>query len=432
MNDRLAIIVDGRIMGEIRKDKRARLTLAYDTDWRQTPDAYPLSLSMPLVVAEHEHAKIEPWLWGLLPDNEAILARWGQRFQVSPRSPFALLAHVGEDCAGAIQIVQPERADALRAQSAGQVEWLDDKDIAERIRLLRKDQAAWRIARDAGQFSLAGAQPKTALHFENERWGVPSGRAPTTHILKPPIEAFDGHVENEHVCLALARSLGLPAATSQVRVFDGEVVIVVERYDRVRIDGTIRRLHQEDMCQTLGVPPTRKYENEGGPGAQPIIELLRTYSSRPVDDVWTFVQALAFNWLIGGTDAHAKNYSVLIGGGGRTRLAPLYDVASTLPYDFDLKKLRLAMKIGGTYLLHDITLRHWSKLASSVRLDEEEIRKKCLDLVERFPDALADEIRTAHATGLDNAVLRRLADALVARASQCRQALTAAPTTEAD
>ncbi|MFN7193578.1 MAG: HipA domain-containing protein, partial [Rhodospirillales bacterium] len=301
MTDHLAIIVDGRIMGDLRKDKRARLTLAYDADWRQAQDAYPLSLSMPLVVVEHEHAKIEPWLWGLLPDNEAILARWGQRFQVSPRNPFALLAHVGEDCAGAIQIVQPERADALRTQPAGQVEWLDDKDIAERIRLLRKDQAAWRIARDAGQFSLAGAQPKTAFLFENGRWGVPSGRAPTTHIVKPPIEAFDGHAENEHVCLALARALGLPAAASQVRVFEGEVAIVVERYDRVRMEDSIRRLHQEDMCQALGLPPTGKYENEGGPGVPPIVELLRTYSSRPIDDVWTFIQALALNWLISGT-----------------------------------------------------------------------------------------------------------------------------------
>ncbi len=432
MTDHLAIIVDGRIMGDIRKDKRARLTLAYDADWRQTPDAYPLSLSMPLVVAEHEHAKIEPWLWGLLPDNEAILARWGQRFQVSPRNPFALLAHVGEDCAGAIQIVQPERADALRAQPAGQVEWLDDKDIAERIRTLRKDQAAWRIARDAGQFSLAGAQPKTAFLFENGRWGVPSGRAPTTHIVKPPIEAFDGHAENEHVCLALARALGLPAAASQVLAFEGEVAIVVERYDRVRVGDTIRRLHQEDLCQALGLPPTGKYENEGGPGVPPIVELLRTYSSRPIDDVWTFIQALALNWLIGGTDAHAKNYSVLIGAGGRARLAPLYDIASTLPYDFDFKKLRLAMKIGGKYLLDDISLRHWNKLASSTRLDEEQVRTKCLALAERLSDALADVIKTARADGLDNAVLQRLSEVISARAADCRKILMTAPATETE
>ena len=431
MTDHLAIIVDGRIMGDIRKDKRARLTLAYDADWRRTPDAYPLSLSMPLVVAEHEHAKIEPWLWGLLPDNEAILARWGQRFQVSPRNPFALLAHVGEDCAGAIQIVRPARADTLRTQPTGQIDWLDDKDIAERIRILRKDQAAWRIARDEGQFSLAGAQPKTAFVFENGRWGVPSGRVPTTHIVKPPIETFDGHAENEHVCLALARALGLPAAASQVLVFEGEVAIVVERYDRVRVGDTIRRLHQEDMCQALGLPPTGKHENEGGPGVPPIVQLLRTYSSRPIDDVWTFIRALALNWLIGGTDAHAKNYSVLIGAGGRARLAPLYDIASTLPYDFDFRKLRLTMKIGGKYLLDDISLRDWNKLASSVRLDEEQIRTTCLDLAERLPDALAEIIKTAQADGLDNAVLQRLSGALAARAANCRRILLAAPTTEA-
>lgn len=419
-------------MGDIRKDKRSRLTLAYDADWRQAPAAYPLSLSMPLVVAEHEHTKIEPWLWGLLPDNEAILARWGQRFQVSPRNPFALLAHVGEDCAGAIQIVKPERVNDLRTNQAGHVEWLRDEDIAERIRLLRQDQAAWRIAHDTGQFSLAGAQPKTAFLIENGRWGIPSGRAPTTHIVKPPIEAFDGHAENEHVCLALARNLGLPAASSQVRSFDGEVAIVVERYDRVSVDGTIRRLHQEDMCQALGFPPTAKYENERGPGAKPIIDVLRTYSSHPVDDVWTFVEALAFNWMIGGTDAHAKNYSVLIGSGGQVRLAPLYDVASTLLYDFDFKKLRLAMKIGGKYRLDEISLRHWGKLASSLRLDEEEVFARCRDLADRLPDALADVIRAAHRDGLNRRVLKRLADALTGRARQCQKILLPTPNAKAE
>ncbi|MBM3522865.1 MAG: type II toxin-antitoxin system HipA family toxin [Alphaproteobacteria bacterium] len=432
MTDQLAILADGQVMGAIRRDKRSRLTLAYDADWRQAASAYPLSLSMPLVVAEHEHARIEPWLWGLLPDNEAILARWGQRFQVSPRKAFALLAHVGEDCAGAVQIVQPERVDALRTQPAGQVEWLDNNDIAARLRLLREDQAAWRMARDVGQFSLAGAQPKTAFLFDDGRWGVPSGRAPTTHIVKPPTATFDGHAENEHICLALARTLGLPAAASQVRAFEGEVAIIVERYDRVRVAGTIRRLHQEDMCQALGLPPTGKYENEGGPGVQPIVELLRSYSSRPSDDVWTFIRALALNWLIGGTDAHAKNYSVLIGAGGRARLAPLYDVASTLPYDVDLKKLRLAMKIGGRYLLDDISLRHWKKLASSVRLDEEQVRTTCLDLAERLRDALSDVIRTARADGLDHAVLQRLSDALARRAAYCRNLLLGDPATGTD
>lgn len=426
MTSRLVLVVDARVIGEVRKDKRGRLTLAYDDAWRRAPDAFPLSLSMPLVVSEHEHSRIEPWLWGLLPDNDAILARWGQRFQVSPRNPFALLAHVGEDCAGAVQIVPPERVDALRAQQRGTVEWLDDKDIAERIRLLRRDHAAWRIARDAGQFSLAGAQPKTAFLLEKDRWGIPSGRTPTTHIVKPPIDSFDGHAENEHACLALARALGLPAADSHVRLFDGEVAIVVERYDRLRVGDRVHRLHQEDMCQAMARPPTAKYENEGGPGAPPIVDVLRTSSSRPVDDVWTFIEALAFNWLIGGTDAHAKNYSILIAAGGRARLAPLYDVASALPYDFDPRKMRMAMKIGGSHRLHDIALRQWARLATSVRLHEDEVRLHCIDLAVRLPDALADVLRTARADGLDNAVLQRLAEVLNERALQCRKRLQAA------
>lgn len=427
MTDRLVIVADGRIMGEIRRDSRSRLALVYDPAWRRNADAYPLSLSMPLVVDEHGHDAITPWLWGLLPDNEIILDSWGKRFQVSPRNPFALLAHVGEDCAGAIQLVEPARVEALLAQSVGDVEWLDDKGVADRLRRLREDHAAWRMPRDTGQFSLAGAQPKTALLFSGGRWGVPSGSLPTTHILKPPTEGFDGHAENEHVCLALARALGLPAATSQVQRFGSETAIVVERYDRALSGNTIHRLHQEDMCQALGLPPTQKYENQRGPGAKPIVELLRTHSGRPPDDTRTFLQALAFNWLIGGTDAHAKNYAVLIGGGGRARLAPLYDLASALAYEaLDSRKLKLAMRIADKYALEEIGLRQWRRLASALRVDAEWLRLQCLDLAEKLPGALTDVIQAARGEGLRHKVLRRLADALRDRAARCRNILTTA------
>ena len=175
MNEVLIVIADRRIMGEIQRDRRGRLTFVYHGRWRSMDAAYPLSLSMPLVVGEHEHARIEPWLWGLLPDNEAILARWGQRFHVSPRNAFALLGAVGEDCAGAVQLVRPERIDEILEDDSQHAEWLTEGDIAERLSTLRKDHAAWRVARDTGQFSLAGAQPKTALLFDGQRWGVPYG-----------------------------------------------------------------------------------------------------------------------------------------------------------------------------------------------------------------------------------------------------------------
>src|SRR5208282_2743710 len=148
----------------------------------------------------------------------------------------------------------------------GKLAWLSEDEIAERLRALRADHSAWRAATDTGQFSLAGAQPKTALMFQNGRWGVPSGRTPTTHILKPPTGEWDGHAENEHFCLLLARRLGLVVPNSSVLHFGDEVAIVIERYDRVRHEDKWLRVHQEDMCQASGTHPVHKYENEGGPG----------------------------------------------------------------------------------------------------------------------------------------------------------------------
>lgn len=425
MSDTLAVIADRRVMGTVRRDRRGRLTLVYDEGWRSTDGAYPLSLSMPMVVREHRHARIEPWLWGLLPDNDAILARWGQRFHVSPRNVFALLAAVGEDCAGAIQLVWPDRTQAIVEDSHRHVDWLTEGEVADRLRALRRDHAAWRVARDNGQFSLAGAQPKTALLFDGQRWGVPYGATPTTHILKPPIEAFDGHAENEHLCLSLARALGLPVAHSAVLRFEDQAAIAVQRYDRVRANGGIRRLHQEDLCQALGLPPTKKYQNEGGPSCADMIEAIRTHSGEPSDDVWTFVRALALNWIIGGTDAHAKNLSMLIGTGGRARLAPLYDVASMLPYDAHTRKLKMATKIGGQYLLEGIGIRQWTKFASETRLPPVDVLDVVRTTAGALPDALQATVEEARADGLDHPIVGRLSDILSARAYRCARVLEA-------
>lgn len=424
MSDELMALLAGRAIGRVRRDARGRLTFIYDDDWRASPGAYPLSLSMPLAAGEHGHKLIDAFLWGLLPDNQMVLDRWARRFQVSARNAFALIGHVGEDCAGAVQFVRPGRLDALLREGPGEIEWLDEADVAERLRLLRADHAAWRSPRDTGQFSLAGAQPKTALICENGRWGIPAGRTPTTHILKPPTGEFDGHAENEHICMSLARTMGLSAARSQVQRFEDEVAIVVERYDRRRTGAGILRVHQEDVCQALALPPAAKYENEGGPGTRAIVNLLRTVSDRPAEDEGRFVDALIFNWLVAGTDAHAKNYSLLIGPGGRARLAPLYDIASALPYDpFDPHKLKLAMKIGGQYRLRDIGLRQWRKLAEDLRVDPEAIVGRARALAERAPDHIADICGRAKADGLGHPLMERLANSVSARAERCARAL---------
>jgi serine/threonine-protein kinase HipA len=422
----LVALLGGKEIGRVHSDTHGRLTFIYDDRWREAPDAYPLSLSMPLAAKEHGRTVVEAFLWGLLPDNERVLSRWAAKFQVSARNVFALISHVGEDCAGAVQFVAPERLDAIRRGKEDKVEWLDEADIAERLQTLREDHAAWRLPRDTGQFSLAGAQPKTALLLQNDRWGIPSGRIPTTHILKPPTGHFDGHSENEHICLMLARAVGLPAAQSRVMRFKDEIAIVIERYDRQYRSNDIIRVHQEDVCQALGIMPTRKYQNEGGPGALDMIDLLRTYSTDREADIDTFISALGFNWLIAGTDAHAKNFSLLLGG-PNVRLAPLYDLASVLPYDeFDMRKVKLAMKIGGEYKLGNIGLRQWQKFARDARVNADRLVEVLTAAANKIPDEINAIQARVREEGLDNALIGQLAMQLIARANACRRLLGSA------
>ncbi|MBW4026188.1 MAG: type II toxin-antitoxin system HipA family toxin [Acidobacteria bacterium] len=424
MTNQLIALLDGREVGIVNY-KDSRLSFTYSDTWRNDPNAYPLSLSMPLGSATHGHARIEAFLWGLLPDNDRVLQSWGKRFQVSPKNVFRLISHVGEDCAGAVQFVSPERLETLIAEPAArEIQWLTEEDVAERLRTLRADHAAWRAASDTGQFSLAGAQPKTALLFERKRWGVPSGRIPTTHILKPPTGEWDGHAENEHFSLQLARSLGLIVPNSNVVRFQEEIAIVVERYDRARAGGRWVRIHQEDMCQALGLHPTRKYESDSGPGVTRIVELLREQSSSPEEDVQSFVDAIAFNWLIAGTDAHAKNYSLLLGQNGVVRLAPLYDLASILPYPaVDTSNVKLAMKIGGEYRLRNISLRHWQKLAIELRLDEATLIDRIKAMAQAIPDQAGAIQKQIEGEGLSHVTITRLCKRLATRAVACQKIL---------
>lgn len=344
--------------------------------------------------------------------------------RIAPNA-FALLGAVGEDCAGSVQLLRPDRVAAALDDEGRRIDWLTEGEVAERSRILKNDQGAWWISDDAGRFSLAGAQAKTALLFDGRRWGVPAGRTPTTHILKPPIEA--GRVENEHVCLALADALGLPAARSQICRFEDETAIVVERYDRLPNAGGIRRLHQEDMCQALGFPPASKYQNDGGPGCKEICETIWTHSGAPEADVRTFARAQILNWIIGGTDGHAKNFSFLIGAGGRVRLAPLYDVASALPYDFQRQKLKMAFKIGGRYRIEQIHSWQWSRFAAEASLPTAEVLELGGSMAEAMPEILREIVDRTRAAGHDHPILKRMADALISRAERCARILATTP-----
>lgn len=418
MTDSLTVILDDAVAGTVTRLQGGRLRFDYDDSYRAIPSTTPLSVSMPKSVRTHSDAIITPWLWGLLPDNQDVLARWARDFHTST-TPFALLATpVGHDCAGAVRFALPEDVGGLLADP-GAIRWLSEQEIAQRLRELREDTTSW-LGRDfSGQFSLAGAQAKTALLFQEERWGLPSGSAATSHILKPAVAGFDDHDLNEHLCLDAARRAGLLVARTRVEQFEDESAIVVDRYDRRLADGRLIRIHQEDVCQALGVNPERKYQNRGGPGPRDVAQLLRDVM--PVraanDAVWRFFDALAWNWLIVGTDAHAKNYSLLLAAAD-ARLAPLYDIASALPYDIHERKLRFAMKIGEDYAV--LPFRNpWPGAARELGLDPDAVRERLLELAGRALDAFAASASAPEVAALQRPLPQRLVSLVADRVDRC-------------
>lgn len=367
----LAVLLSGKIAGTLKTDGNGKPSFAYSPEWLDIEGAYPLSVSLPLRASPFSDAQVSPVLWGLLPDNETLLQRWGSHFHVSPRNPVALLANVGEDCAGAVQFVRPDRVADVLSGTGDALTPLKPDALESIFGRLRSDRSFSPTLDDIGQFTLAGAQSKVALHLlEDGTWAIPKGRVPTTHILKPPSGDFDGYVENEMFCLRLASKIGLPSAHAKKLVIGAETAICVERYDRFKLDGEWLRIHQEDFCQALAVMPHIKYQNQGGPGPAELANVLAAHSAQPGADLTTVLRALMFNRLIGGTDAHAKNYSILFLRDGTVRLAPLYDISSALPYpNLQARKLKMAMKIGSNYKWSDIRITDWQRTAESMNLD---------------------------------------------------------------
>lgn len=422
----LHVLMGGVKIGALEQLPTGRLRLSYEDTWlADEATQIPLSMSLPLASSVHEGKTLENYLWNLLPDNADTLAAWARAYEVSPHSAFALLSKVGEDCAGAVQFVTDEWMDRNENVS-GDVAWLETADVAKRLKRLREDRTSTgRDAGDKGHFSLAGAQPKMALLFDDGRWGVPSGRRATTHILKPPMPHLKGTTENEHACLRLASRLGLTVADSKVGRFEDETAIVVTRYDREKgEDGLVRRYHQEDMCQALGVHPSIKYENLGGPGAEAIARKILVYDTEPEYSLRSFAEALALNFLILGTDAHAKNFSVVHLSGRRMFFAPLYDILSYDPYvadDHEDRRLKMAMKIGDHYRFGDILPRHWERQAKAMRIDPAEMLSIVADLAMRIPDEFAAVCAECEQDGLRHPTLDVMLDRFAKRCWSIRK-----------
>lgn len=420
---RLSVIAANRLMGVAHRDGQ-QLGFSYTEDWLGWEGAHHLSLSMPMKGEVHGGKALENFLWGLLPDNTRVLEDWGKRFQVTPNNPFRLIEHVGEDCAGAIQFVpEAETENFLAKTDRRQIQWLTKADLVGRIETLLGNHGLARMAKDSGQFSLSGAQPKTALHFDEVkgRWGVPRGKTPTTHILKPALKDFEGYAQNEHFCLRLAEALGLTCPGSEVLDVGGNPVIVVKRYDRRMVDGKLQRVHQEDFCQVFGVFPGRTYQKDGGPRPKEIADALWTYSSAAKHDVEQFAAALFFNWLIAGTDAHGKNYSLLLLLGGPILLAPLYDISSVLPYPkrVSMHKAKMAMKVGSEYKAMKVGRRHWEACAKDLGLKPKVLLEQLAGFGERMPAGIDETLKRMKKEKLKHPIIDQLQEAIRANTKAC-------------
>lgn len=403
----LEVLIHGERAGTVSGGRDGQALFSYRGEYLARPSPVPLSTGFPLDSRQHE---VEAWLDGLLADNDEVRRRWATDYGIYSTRPSDLLGTpVGRDCAGAVQFCRPQDTADLTSRSS-RLDPLTESDVAGILASLRADAAAWNENRWETAFSLGGAQAKTALRFDGGQWSLPGGSACTTHILKPAPERFPDLDVVEHLCQQAARNLGIQAAATECAHFDDEQALVVARYDRARLpNGDWHRIHQEDACQALGVPPLRKYQSDGGPAPADIAALLRRCSNHPEADVRHFLDGLIYNWLIVNTDGHAKNYSLLITA-DQVRLAPLYDLCSILPYRnrqgqrHYLPKLKMAMKVGKDYTLRQADKESaWASTADQLGIPRMEASERMKDLSERVREAFDSAIgtlpaRAAHST----------------------------------
>lgn len=379
-----------------------RLSFRYAPGWLARRDAIALSASLPLQVEPFDDRSTRPFFAGLLPEGR-LRRLIAQQLQVSGQNDFALLDHLGGECAGAVTFLAPGQSPS--APSGGDdVRWLSDEEIVAMLdELPHRPMLA---GKDGLRLSLAGAQDKLPVVFDGARIGLPLNGAPSSHILKPAIPGVEDSVVNERFCMALADAMQLQPAKSAIHVVRDRAFLLVERYDRlVDAQGNRQRLHQEDFCQALGVIPEMKYENEGGPGLAQCFVLLRSTTRPSAPQVLRLLDYVIFNALIGNHDAHAKNFSLLYADRA-LMLAPCYDTLSTAVYPTLTPKM--AMRIGGKYKFSEVKARHWEQFAESAGLARAQTRRRIVALAKALP-ATACNLKADTANGFaGNALVDRI------------------------
>lgn len=412
---------DGRLVGQLTQNQHGELGFAYAPEWLNDAEALPLSASLPKRAEPFTRRECRPFFGGLLPEESQRDAA-AQALGVSRANDFALLDRLGGDVAGALQLLPPGEAPAKPAPDQRPTP-LDDEGL---IRVLDALPIRPLLAGEEGlRLSLAGAQSKVPVVLVDGAVALPALGQPTTHILKPPIARFAATTENEAFVMRLAAAIGLDVAPVEPRAVRDRTFLLVERYDRAfGEDGNVRRIHQEDFCQALGVPPETKYASEGGPTFKDCFELLRRIAARPAVDVLKLLDAVIFNAIAGNADAHGKNFSILYGDEG-PRLAPLYDLLATVAYP-DLSA-KFAMKIGKRATLAELDAKGWTAFAADAGLGLPLIRRRVAEISEAAI-AGANEVAAELARPeLDGKSLLQFVEMVVDRAERCALSIRGKP-----
>jgi serine/threonine-protein kinase HipA len=394
----LRVLLNNRLVGHLGKEPGGAIDFRYDESWLGWGHALPVSLSLPLREDAYRGAPVAAVFENLLPDSDALRGRVAERVGAEGTDAYSLLAAIGHDCVGALQFLAGNDDGGNSAAITGEA--VDDQAIEQLLGNLARAPLGLRRD-DEFRISVAGAQEKTALLRHEGRWLKPHGTTPTTHILKPLIGALpngidlSNSVENEYYCLKLTAAFGLPVNTATIETFGNTTALVIERFDRRWAkDGRLLRLPQEDCCQALSVPPSRKYQSDGGPGLVQILDLLKG-SDSPADDRKTVLKAQILFWLIGATDGHAKNFSIFLRPGGGYRLTPLYDVLTAQPSldarQIEHKQMRLAMSVGNSnhYRIHEVIGRHFVQTGEAAGLPKTLVRDAIAEIADTAEAALA-------------------------------------------
>ena len=384
-------------------------SFTYDSSWLDNPHGRPISLSLPLSqgIASFTGSRVESYFDNLLPDSIGIRKRLASKFGSDSTHAFQLLEKIGRDCVGALQLLPSGSPipDVRRIDA----EPLSDFDVESILDHTVSNRNIGATEEDELRISIAGAQEKTALLWHHDQWCRPRGATPTTHILKLPLGEVGGmradfstSVENEWLCAKLLRAYGLHVADCAIKTFGRHKVLVVTRFDRRLIDGWWARLPQEDFCQVNGLPPERKYEEQGGPGIAAILDTLRGSDNAELDRT-NFLTAQLLFWMLAAPDGHAKNFSIAIGSQGRFWLTPLYDVMSAWPVigkgarEFQWHKVKMAMALhakNNHYRIADIQRRHWNAVAKSNSLgsDFEVVIQRIADMTPAVIESVAGNL----------------------------------------